>query len=347
MEIHSLLDRACREGTPLIDGTTATFVWQGDWAPQVIGDFSHWEDGDAVAMDYQGEEVWACSVDLPADAYIEYVFWADGERIYDPCNPKRTSNGLGKFNHFFYTPNATPTDLAIRRKDVPHGVVLSDELKKSWFYGGGRRKVHFYQPPTEEACPLLVVWDGQDYLRRALLPVIVDNLIAQGRIRPLALAMVENGGRLRGLEYLCSEATILFLQETLLPAANQHLNLQNVAENPGVFGVLGASAGGLMALYTGLRLPHIFGHVLAQSGSYTLLGIDFPVWDLARQIDPGLLKVWMDAGSYEMLVDCNRSMAEMLGERGFNGDYHEYQGGHNFPAWRNDLGKGLEFLFGW
>ena len=159
--------------------------------------------------------------------------------------------------------------------------------------------------------------------------------------------MVENGGRLRGLEYLCSEATILFLQETLIPAAYQHLHLLDVKEDPGAFGVLGSSAGGLMALYTGLRLPYIFGRVLAQSGAYSLHGIDFTVWDLARQIDPALVKIWMDAGSYEFLVDCNRRMAQLLGERGFQGDYHEYHGGHNYPAWRNDLENGLEYLYGY
>ena len=40
------------------------------------------------------------------------------------------------------------------------------------------------------------------------LHAIVDNLIAQRRIRPVALAMVENEGGARALEYLCSDATI-------------------------------------------------------------------------------------------------------------------------------------------
>jgi enterochelin esterase family protein len=114
---------------------------------------------------------------------------------------------------------------------------------------------------------------------------------------------------------------------------------------PGQFGVLGASGGGLMALYTGLRLPLIFGKVLAQSGAYSLDGYDFVVWDLVRSIAPEALKIWLAAGCYEMLADCNRDMASLLEKRGFDFKYHEYTGGHNYPAWRNDVPAGLEFLF--
>ena len=63
------------------------------------------------------------------------------------------------------------------------------------FVVGGKRPVWLYQPPTPDPVPLVVVWDGGDYYRRGRLTQIVDNLIAQRRIRPIALALVENGGR--------------------------------------------------------------------------------------------------------------------------------------------------------
>ncbi len=33
------------QGTPVIDGDAVTFVWYGDHAPQLIGDFTGWEGG--------------------------------------------------------------------------------------------------------------------------------------------------------------------------------------------------------------------------------------------------------------------------------------------------------------
>ena len=37
-----LLDRAQIEGTPLIEGNRATFVWEGETAPGLVGDLSGW-----------------------------------------------------------------------------------------------------------------------------------------------------------------------------------------------------------------------------------------------------------------------------------------------------------------
>ncbi|HEU5200205.1 MAG TPA: hypothetical protein VFU32_11240, partial [Ktedonobacterales bacterium] len=58
---EALLERARREGTPLIDGETVTFVWQGQDAPQLIGDFNNWGWGPGKPLDLLqiGTEVWA------------------------------------------------------------------------------------------------------------------------------------------------------------------------------------------------------------------------------------------------------------------------------------------------
>jgi len=343
----TLIERALSEGTPLIDGTTATFVWRGERPPAILADFNGWNLGPRAEMTPVGEDTWVLSVELPADAYIEYTFVADQERIFDPFNPRKTPNGFGIFNNFFYMSQDDGLEEPARRKPgIPHGQIFVQDIRPGWYFGGRPRRVHFYQPPVAEPCPLVVVWDGQDYLRRAHLQVIVDNLIAQQRIRPVALAMVENNRRSRAIEYLCSEATLMFLTNSILPAARESLNLLDIESQPGAYGVLGSSAGGLMSLYTGLRLPHIFGRILAQSGAYGLFGHDFVVWDLLRLVDPQALKIWLAAGCYEMLAGTNRRMAEALQEHGFNFQYNEYNGGHNYPSWRLDAAKGLEFLFG-
>ena len=106
------------------------------------------------------------------------------------------------------------------------------------------------QPPTAEPCPLLVVLDGQDYRRRARITRIVDNLIAQGIIRPIALAMPYHGRAARGVEYACSEATLGFLLHDLLQLASTELNLVDIEAQPGAYGILGASMGGLSGCWT-------------------------------------------------------------------------------------------------
>jgi enterochelin esterase family protein len=39
-------------------------------------------------------------------------------------------------------------------------------------------------------------------------------------------------------------------------------------------------------------------------------------------------------------------MAKLLTRKGYEVTYREYNGGHNYPAWRDDVWRGLETLFG-
>ena len=104
--------------------------------------------------------------------------------------------------------------------------------------------------------------------------------------------------------------------------------------------------GGLMALFAGLRAPGVFGRVLSQSAALGMSKPDSVVFDLVRHGPVSPLRVWMSAGRYEWLLDCNRRMHRLLEEKGYDVAYHEHNGGHNSPAWRNHLGQGLEALFG-
>lgn len=343
---NELLQRARREGAPVVDGRTVHFVWRGKNAPQLIGDFNDWDTARAAPLTETSPGVWSHQMAFPRDAYLEYAFVRGEKRVSDPLNRRTTSNGMGETNHFFYMPDAAPTSLAQRRRDAPRGEVTRHSVDGEWLTAGKKRTVYLYRPDTPEPCPLVVVLDGVDYLRRARLPHIVDNLIAQKRIRPIALALVANGGSARGVEYVCSDLTVGFLIERVLPLAREQLNLIDVRRRPGVYGILGASAGGLMALYAGLRAPHIFGRVLSQSGGFMLGERELVVSELIRHGSLKPIRVWMDAGRYEWLLKPNRIVHALLVEKGYDVTYHEFNAGHNYPAWRDDVWRGLEHLFG-
>lgn len=346
MDVSTLEQRARAEGTPVIDGETATFVWRGRKPVSVNGDFQNWS-GEPVPLKEVAPGLWAHTLTLPRDTYVEYTLQdAKGRRVKDPLNARLVTNGFGDFNHFFHMPESQPTPLARAQRGVPRGTVTRHMVETKEFCVGKQRAVHLYAPPTSEPCPLVVVFDGPDYLRRTKLPTLVDNLIAQGRIRPIALAMVANGGSARTVEYTCSEATLGFLRYVLLPFAHQELHLVDETREPGAHGVLGASLGGLMSLYTGLREPSIFGHVLSQSGAFSVWERDFVVFNLARQAPVRPLQVWMDCGHFEGLVEGNERILPLLQASGHRAEYREYHGGHSYPAWRDNVWRGLEWLFG-
>lgn len=344
MPTHPLLALARTLGNPVLGGDVATLIWEGESAPLLIDDLHKWDDAPQKML-RAGEELWSFSMPLPHDAYLEYAFIdpQTGERIPDPLNPNRVKNGADGYNNFFYMPQAKPSPLAFPQKGVPKGTVTRHAVLTDDYASGAKRTVYLYQPPVDYPVPLLFVYDGVDYLRRAKLNVIVDNLIAEKRMRPIAMALVQNGGAARTVEYSCSESTISLLIDCVLPVAKENLNLEAVKD--GGYGVMGSSLGGSMALFTALRLPQVFHRVLSQSGAFIAPDYQYVVVDLVKCGSPKDIEMWMDAGRLDWLLDGNRQMYALLKEKDYRVKYREFSAGHNFTAWRDDIWHGLEELY--
>jgi enterochelin esterase-like enzyme len=345
MPTPSLLTQALTTGNPVLGENTATFIWQGKKPVALTDDSRGWEQPPRL-LSPAGPGLWKAALRLPSDAYVEYAYFdpESGERLPDPLNPNRTWTGFNDYNHYFYMPAAQPTGLVRADKNIARGTLTRHRVETRDYAAGSHRTVLLYQPPVRKPVPLLVVLDGTEYLRRARLDRMVDNLIAARSVRPFAMAFVQNSIAARTIEYSCSEATLGFLTEAVLPLARRHMNLASARKQD--YGILGASLGGLMAVYSGLRLPSIFGKVLSQSGAFRLPEGEFVVMDLVRHLPVPETEFWLDVGRFDMLLDGNREMAALMKERGYQMTYREFSGGHNYTAWRDDLWRGLEMLFG-
>ncbi len=348
-----LLNRAKSEGTPLTEGGIATFVWEGETAPQLMGDFNDWGRGQngAARLSQVSPKLWTYEAELPADAYIEYVFTNDpdyeNKRVIDPFNRRQTANGLGYTNNFFSMSARPPSLLTEFMSNTPQGEITRHAIYHPMLVGDDRRDVWLYHPPTPQPVPLLVVFDGRDYLRRANITQIVANLIAIQRIQPVALALIHNAEMQRYLEYNATDTVLAQLTELVLPLAYNNLNLLDHDQHPGSWGVMGASMGGQMALYTGLRLPHIFGKVISQAGAFQLNLTDHKSITqlLVDSLPKQPLKLWMDCGTMDWLLPENREMSKLLVERGYDVTYKEQNTGHNYVAWRDLLPEALATVF--
>jgi enterochelin esterase-like enzyme len=342
----TLIEQAQAQHTPLIMEEQATFVWAGARAPMLAGDMTGWMPWETTAngqkMEEVEPEVWACTLTLPPDAYVEYAYFLDGKRVYDPLNPRRVPNGFGEMNNCFWMPQAPRSPLFRRQRGVRSGVV-KQKVFQSMRLAGGRRTVRLYRPAVSGPYLLLSVLDGRDYLQRARLTTLADNLIHAGTVPPLAIVFLDNARQARFAEYGCSEALVGFVAQELIPWAASEVPL---VQQQGVHGVLGASLGGLAALWLGVRLPEVFGRVFSQAGGFALgFTKELGLTTILRLSDRLPLRIYLDCGRYDPLLEANRMMKDLLETRGYDLRYREFNAGHNYPAWREDLATGLEWLF--
>ena len=332
---------------PVIEGRKVTLLWQGETALDVISDLHGWE-ANPRQMEPDGPGMWRFCFDLDEDSYLEYAFYnpQSKKRYLDPLNPKRVYNGVGGHNHFFYMPGAMASPLTRPAAGGLRGKVARYTVPAQNLTTSKTRTIYLYQPPVSEAVPLLAVYDGIDYFKRGKLAEIIDNLIAEKRIRPIAVAFLQNAGRARAVEYACAETTLAFLTRTVLPLAAQELKLVDFEKHPGIHGVMGASMGGLMSVYTALCLPQVFGRALSQAGAFVIWDNETITMQMVRYMPRADVRLWLDCGKLDFLREASQQMSGLLQEHNYDFTYRENGGAHNYTTWRDHCDSGLEALFG-
>ncbi len=341
---------------PIVEGRSCTFVFRGE-ADRVS--LRHWVYGLPSSQPLArlaNTNLWHLTMELPWGSRVEYKFEVSraGETrwIRDPLNPLLAHDPFGANSvcqaEGYEVPDWTQPDPDSRPGRVEDRVFESRALASS-------RRVSIYFParyrPTRRY-PLLVVHDGIDYLRYASLQVVLDNLIHRLEIPGMIVALAQPGERLE--EYAASQAHARFVSEELVPKLERDLPLLAVPEGRGL---MGASLGGVAALFTAAQYPERFGRLLLQSGSFAFADIGDhprgPVFDpVARFIngyraDPQSVseRVFVSCGTYESLIYENRSLLPALESTGMEVKYVEAPDGHNWENWRDRLRQGLSWLF--
>jgi enterochelin esterase family protein len=330
--------------TPLIEGNKVTFILRSKQQPVLMGDFNNWDFSHGIGLDQYAPGMWKTALEFPIDAYMEYSFFVNGKRVLDPKNHQKADNGTGDINNYFYMPEAKPSSYAV---DVPlAGTLAEQQIVDDIRLLDSTRKIYLYQPDVQEPCPLVVAYDGNDYLKRGHIVSIVENMVKEKRIQPLALALIPST-RARFVEYAGNDSTVSFVLNKVIPLTKKNLNLIDIHDHPGAYCILGASMGGMMALYSSIRAPQIFGKVICQSGAFRMYEEDFSIFDLVDREQIPQIQIWMDIGKYDFLYSINQRMHQLLIDKGYCVKYEEINGGHNYTTWRNNLPQALEFLFPW
>jgi len=259
-------------------------------------------------------------------------------------------------------PDASPQLWIAPKPGVPAGQMEQFRLRSEIL--DNERRVWVYTPPgytaAGEAYGLLILFDGHAYAQVMPTPTILDNLLAESLIPPMATVMVDTPEETRYQELGCYPPFSEFLTRELVPWLHQHYH---VTSDPSQTVVGGLSRGGLAAAFAGLRHPDIFGKVLSQSGAFwwrakgphtkdssaefEWLTGQFAASEkqpLSFYLDVGLLEDWFETPPSILLT--NRHMRNVLLAKGYPVHYAEFNGGHEFLCWQGTLADGLLALVG-
>ncbi len=341
---------------PIVEDGQITFVWVGD-AHEVR--LRHWIFGLTTSQQLarlEGTDLWHLTLPLPAASRVEYKFEIirDGHNhwIQDPLNPHLARDPFGA-NSVAHGAGYTVPSWIHRDRESPQGTYEVVEFPSEVF---GQRQTRLYLPARfrrSRRYPLLIVHDGDDYLRYASLGPILDNLMARREIPDMLVAFTSSPYRL--VEYANDERHARFLTDELVPYLERHYP---VRAEPQARCLLGASFGAVAALSTAWRRPGFYGRLLLQSGSFAFTDIGDrnargPAFDPVvtfmnrfREAPTAISeRVFVSCGTYESLIYENRSLIPLLESTGMDVRFREARDGHNWENWRDRLREGLSWLF--
>ena len=272
---------------------------------------------------------------FPMDARIEYKFVRGNEYFTDPLNPFTASGGFGNNSVLCMPEYVFPKWILANRNSeitVPDTIQFKSRLLKN------SRTVYIYSHArAAKNSPLILFNDGGDYLKYGSASVVLDNLIAAGRIPPVHALFVNPVNRMK--EYGFNDAYLTMLFTELLPQITQKRNW-----NPASIGLGGVSMGGVTALYALRDFSSQLDFVFSQSGALWIEQEN--ILDTIRQLKPvkgKFPRVWFDFGSFEGMGNVHRKLETLLKEKQVVYGKQMYHEGHNWANWRAHLDSALTF----
>jgi enterochelin esterase family protein len=307
-------------------------------------------------MQKSGEGMWSVTTDPLAPEIYGYRFSVDGHgTVRDPENPsKRYGNSL------LVIPGTPPRPW--ERTGVPRGAVNRQAYTTKIVTGlpDNRSEFVVYTPPGYDAKArpypvlyLLHVWGDNpgSWVEFAQADLILDNLIAQGKVRPMVVVMPLGYGDMsfiRDYNVWDHKAAVarnvdLFSKALLTEVMPQVEQMYNVRRDAAGRAVLGASMGGLESLAVGLRHPELFAWVGGESSA--LQHQDFE--ELLASFDPKNRSrlLWMICVMDDELIDDNRRLVAWLKSKGQAVTFEEPEGTHSYIIWREGLVRFAQMIF--
>ncbi len=332
----------------------------GEWMPS-----EGWTPG-SVAMQKGENGVWSFTTEPLEPELYSYSFNIDGFRTTDPNNPFIVRDVASVMNIFIV--GGEQADL-YKVNDIPHGTVAH-----RWYDSPGLkmdRRITIYTPPgyenSTEKYPVLYLLHGAGGDEEAWITLgrtaqIMDNLIAQGKAKPMIVVM-PNGNVIQ--DAAPGEGSAGFYKpqfmvpktmdgtyEASFPDIIKFVesNYRVKAEKANR-AIAGLSMGGFHSLHISRYYPNTFDYVgLFSAAILPNQDVSHEVYQnfdstLKNQMENGYKLYWIGMGKTDFLYDSGKQYRAKLDSMGMKYTYRESEGGHIWRNWRIYLSEFLPLLF--
>lgn len=384
MCIFTFAQQALWGGAPVVspqihNDNTVTFRLKAPKAVkvQVAGDFLPTRkiktqfgefDGPGVADLKEGKEgVWEYTTPEPLKPELySYSFIVDGLKMMDPNNVYMIRDVASVTNVFII--GGDRADL-YKVNDVPHGTV-----SRIWYNSptlGKDRRLTVYTPAGYETSgkryPVFYLLHGMGGDEEAWIALgrtsqILDNLIAQGKAKPMIVVMT-NGNAAQ--EAAPGESSLGFVNpimslpktmegsfESAFPDVVKFIDkTYRTVKSKQSRAIAGLSMGGYHSLHISKQYPDMFDYVgLFSAAIMPNKDAKSPIYDdfdakLKTQFAKKPALYWIAIGNTDFLYQANNDYRKMLDENGYKYTYYETGEGHIWKNWRIYLTEFVPLLF--
>lgn len=317
-----------------------------------------------VSHDMQKDErgVWSWKSEVLAPNLYEYYFDIDGFRSVDTGSrfqkPQRQVN-----TSLILVPGSLLDDRA-----VAHGDLLTVTYHAKAL--GAERQMYVWTPPgydgKGEPLPVLYFYHGfgdtgLSAIDQGRLPQIMDNLLAEGKIKPMLVvvpdtetditeAIPENfppKERRKEFYPLNAQAADRELMQDIIPLIDSRFNVRKDADGRALAGL---SQGGFQALYSGMHHLEHFGWLATFSGVTTATVPDAGITrqlDNAQAVNKQLHNFTVVVGEKDSVTGKDiAGLKTELESKGVHFDYKMYPGlNHEMDVWRPAYAEFVQKVF--